>query len=110
MNRHKFDRPESSIDPSYELIHARSEILVLFHVTSRRDCDLDKDDFAHHLGVRGEKGFECVKLLRDTFDVVKTVDTDYYLDSLEAGAELGNSLLDRRGVDSLGKVIDQYGT
>ena len=109
MNRHKFDRPESSIDPSDELIHARSEILVLFHIASRGNGYLDKDDFAHHLGVRSEEGFECVELLGDTFDVVKTVDTNYDLYALEACAQLGDSLLDRRGIDSLDKVVDQRG-
>ena len=108
VNGHKFHRPKSSIYPSHQLIHARSQILVLFDVSTRGDGYLDKNDFSYHLGVRSQEGLESMKLLRDSFNVVESVDTDYNLDTLEPGTEFGDSLLHSELVDGLQTQSDVY--
>jgi hypothetical protein len=94
VDRHKLDRPEPAVDSAYELIDARAEVLVFLHVLSGGDGELDKDDLgvsstahavlvptgrtylANPLGVLREEDLERLKLLRNTLDVVKSVNTD----------------------------------
>lgn len=60
MNRHKFDRPKSPINPSHQLINRSSQILILLDILSRGDGYLDEDDFADPFGMFGEEDFEGV--------------------------------------------------
>jgi hypothetical protein len=43
MNRDKLDAPELSVDPPDEFIYRCTEILVLFHISPRRHCNLNQN-------------------------------------------------------------------
>lgn len=93
VDRHPVDGSESAVDATDKLIDGRAEVLVLLDVLPRRNGDLDKDDLSDPLGVLLEEDLHGVELLRDTLDVVETVDTDDELDALEATAEGRDALL-----------------
>lgn len=83
MNRHAFHRPEATIDPTDEFIHASSQILILLHILSGRNRQLDQHNFADPLGVLGKESLERLEFLRDTLDIVQTVNTDDDLDAIK---------------------------
>jgi hypothetical protein len=88
VNRHEFDGAESSIDPSNQLVDGSPQRLVLFHVLSRRNGDLNQDDLSNPLGVLLQEDFQPEQLLRHAFDVVQPVDAHDDLDVLESSLEL----------------------
>ena len=49
VNGHEFDSAESSIDSSDELVDASPEVLILLHILSRRDGQLDEHDLCYEL-------------------------------------------------------------
>lgn len=83
MNRHALHRSETTIDPTDKFIHASSQILVLLHILSGWNRQLDQHNFADPLGVLGKESLKCLELLRDTFDIIQTVDTDDDLDAVK---------------------------
>lgn len=44
MDRHELDGPEPAVDPSYELVHRRAEVLVFFDVLAGGHGELGEDD------------------------------------------------------------------
>ena len=81
------------VDTPNQLIDGPAKVLVFFDVLSRRDCDLDELDLANPLRVSLEEILHRVEFLRDTFDVVQTVDTDDELDALELLLKLLDTFL-----------------
>lgn len=92
MNRHTFHRPESTINPTDKFIHASSQILVLLHILSGWNGQLDQHNFADPLGVLGKESLECLEFLRYTFDVIQTVNTDDDLDTLKSSFQRTKTL------------------
>jgi hypothetical protein len=91
--RHKLNGAETSVDTTNELVYSRAQVLVLLDVLSRGHGELCKDDLSNPLRVLCEEEFECVELLRNTLDIVKSVDTDDDLNAVEALLEGSDALL-----------------
>ena len=105
MDGHEVHGSEATVDASYELIHSRTQVLILLNVLSRRDGELRQDNLPDPFRMLREEELERVKLLGDTFDVIKTVDADDDLASAETLLELSDTLLD--GI--LLEVVDEGG-
>jgi hypothetical protein len=93
MDRHEFDGSKLSVDSSDELFGHAPQVLVFFDVLPRGNGELDEDDLADPLGVLVQKGLERVQLLRDTLDVIQSIDSDDDLDALETLLQLSQTLL-----------------
>ncbi len=91
--RHKLNGAETSVDTTNELVYSCAQVLVLLDVLSRGHGELRKDDLPNPLRVLGEEEFECMELLRNALDIVKSVDTDDDLDAIEALLKGSNTLL-----------------
>ena len=94
VNGHELDRAETSVDASNKLVDRRTQVLVLFDVLPRRNCELREDNLADPFGVLAEEQLKSVQFLWDTLDVVETIDTDDHLDVTEALLQLLDTLLD----------------
>lgn len=93
VDGHKLDSAELAVDAANQLVDDGAKVLVLLDILTTGDGDLDENDLAYPLGVFCEEDFEGVQLLRDTLDVVQTVDTDNELDALELALEGSDALL-----------------
>jgi len=91
--RHELDSSEPSIDTTNELVDSCAQILVLLHILSGGNSKLHEDNLPDPLWVLGEEELECVELLRNALDIVKAVNADYNLDSIEALLEGCDTLL-----------------
>jgi hypothetical protein len=94
MNRHKINCTKPTIDPSHQLVHSRSQILILFDVLPGWHCQLHEDYFSNPFGVLCQEDLESVHLLWNTLDVVKTINADDDFASLETLLELCYPRLD----------------
>jgi hypothetical protein len=74
---------EFAVDSADEFVDNCTEVLVLLYILSRRDGNLNQHNLADPFGVFCQEDFKSVKLLRDTLDVIKTVNTNNQLDALE---------------------------
>lgn len=68
--------------------------MVLLDVLSRRNSDLNQDNLANPFRVFCEEYFKRMKLLRDTLDIVETVNANDQFNALEFTLKRGNALLD----------------
>jgi len=113
MNGHEFDTAELAVDASDEFIDGRTKVLVFFHVSSGRDCYLNQDhlaisgcetgerDLSTPFGVLSEEDFKGVEFLRDSLDVIESIDTDNNLLALELLFKFRNTFLTFRILDFL---------
>jgi hypothetical protein len=83
VDGHELDRAKPAINPANQLIDDCSEILVFLDVFSARYCNLDEYDFADPFRVLRKEYFECVKLLGNSFNVIKSVDSNNQLYTLK---------------------------
>jgi hypothetical protein len=91
--RHELDSPEASIDTTDKLVDSCTQILVLLYVLPGGNSELRKDDLPDPLWVLGEEKLKCVELLGNALDIVKAVDPNNDLDSVEAVLEGRDTLL-----------------
>jgi hypothetical protein len=91
--RHELDSSETTIDATDELVDSCAQVLVLLYVLSGRDSKLRKDNLPNPLWVLSEEELESVELLRNALDIVKAVDADDDLDTVEALLEGSDTLL-----------------
>lgn len=96
---------EPPIDPANELIHDRSQVLILLHIAATGNGNLDEYNLSNPLRVLVEENFESVKLLGNTLDVVETVNADDEFDTLELLLELRDTFLDGGFGETLGKLF-----
>jgi hypothetical protein len=87
---------EFAVDSADEFVDNCTEVLVLLYVLSRRNGNLNQHNLADPLRVFCQENFKSVKLLRDTLDVIKTVNTNNQLDALELLLECLDTLCDLR--------------
>ena len=123
MNGHKLDSAETSVDTSHKLVDRRTKILVLLDVTARWNSQLHEYDlyatavFSTMIGrfttpryladpfrMLRKEHLESMKLLRDTLDVIQTVDTDDDLDPIESLFECLEFLLDGIRFETLHRI------
>ena len=93
MNRHEVDSTESTVDTSNELVHRGAKVLILLDVLSRWYCELCENNLANPFGMLREEELECVKFLRNTFNIVEPVDADNNFDIAKPVLKLLNALL-----------------
>lgn len=104
VDRHEFNRTEATVDPTNELVDSRPQVLILFHILTRRNRELNEDDFADPFRVLGKENFERVQLLRYTLDVIESVDTNDDFAAFEPFAKRRNAGDDRFALETLCKV------
>jgi hypothetical protein len=89
--------------------------LVLLYILSRRDGNLNQHNLANPFRVFCQEDFKSVKLLGNALDVIKTVNTDNQLDTLELLLEsldalhnlgLLESFLELFGINTDGECTD----
>ena len=102
VNRHKLDRTEATVDAAYELVDGRAQVLVLLDVLTGRNGELNENDLPDPFGVLSEEDFESVELLRDTLDVVETVNADDDFAAFESLAKGGDTRSHRFTLEALG--------
>ena len=93
--RTEYGLTEFAIDSAHKLVDNSSEILIFFDVFTTGDSNLDQDNFPNPFRMLCEEDFQGMKLLRNTLDVVQSVDTNDDLDSLKPVLE-GPELLQYR--------------
>ena len=93
--RHEIDRSETSIDATDKLVNSCTQVLVLLDVLSGGNSKLRKDNLPDPLWMLSEEELECVELLGNALDIVKTVDANDDLDTIEALLERCDTLLNR---------------
>jgi hypothetical protein len=96
---------ESSVYPSHELVHHLPEVLVLLDIASAGHGHLDKHHLAYPLGVLVQENLQGVQLLRNTLDVIETINSDDELDALELFLQLRNPFLNRRLLQALRELL-----
>lgn len=96
---------ELAVDSADQLVDHRPQVLVLFHVPTTGHCDLHEDNLAPPLRMLAQKHLHGVQLLRDTLDVIQSVDTDYDLAALEGLLQLLDSLLDGVLLQPVGELV-----
>ena len=95
MNRHKLDGTETTIDSSDELIDHSAKILVFFDILTTGYCYLHEDNFSDPFWMFRQEYFECMELLRNSFDVIQSVNSDNQLDTFEFALQDGDAVLYR---------------
>ena len=85
---------EFAVDSSDKFVDNGAKVLIFLNILSRRDSNLHQDDFANPFGMLCQEDFKGMELLRDTLDVVETVDTDNQLYTLELALQRCNALHD----------------
>jgi hypothetical protein len=65
---------ESAVDPAHHLVHIFLEVLILFDVGARRDCDLQEDDVLDVLRIFYEQQLERAKTVHQSFGVIQSID------------------------------------
>jgi hypothetical protein len=83
---------EFAVDSADEFVDNCTEVLVLLYILSRRDGNLNQHNLANPFGVFCQENFKSVKLLGNTLDVIKTINTDNEFDTLELLLECLNAL------------------
>lgn len=89
-----------SIDLAHKLLHLPPQLLIHFQIGTARDDYLNKYDLPDLIWVLLEKLIHGVKLQRDSFDVVKSVDADKELTMAEMLPCVSNDLLNFRPLQS----------
>jgi hypothetical protein len=84
---------ELSIDPTNQFVDYGSQILVFFDILSTRYSNLHKNDLPNPFWVVTKEDFKSMQLLRYALDVIKTVDANHQLHTLELLLQHGNALL-----------------
>ena len=74
---------EFAVDSADEFVDDGTQILVLLNILSRRDGDLNQHNLANPFGMFCQEDFKSMELLRDTLDVIKTINTNNQFDALE---------------------------
>jgi hypothetical protein len=103
VDGHKLDRSELTVDLSDQLFRQAPQVLVLLHVLSRRNGKLEEDDLSDPLGVLVQETLDGVKFLRDSLDVIQSIDSDDDLDTLETFLQLSQPF----GNDRLFQSVDK---
>ena len=74
---------EFAVDSANEFVDNCTEVLVLLYILSRRDGNLNQHNLADPFGMLCQEDFKSVKLLRNTLDVIKTINTNNQFNALE---------------------------
>lgn len=106
VDRRVVDGSESSVDLADQLIDARPKVLVLFDILSRRNGQLNqhtlelqrvsrnmtvgepRTHLLHPFWMLRQENLEALQFLRNTLDVVESVNTDDDLLALKLGLQL----------------------
>lgn len=96
---------EFAIDPAHEFVHHGPQILIFLHVLPARHRDLDQDNLTNPLWVVAEEHLEGMQLLRDTLDIVQTVNADHELYALEFLLQHGDAFLDLFFLEALLELL-----
>ena len=94
MNGHELDGAELAVDTSNEFVDNSAEVLILLDILAGGNSDLYKNNLADPLRVFGKEDLKSVQFLRNTLDIIQTVDADDKLDALELLLECRNAFLD----------------
>ena len=94
MDRHRLDRSEASVDSTHRFVDGGAQVLILFHILTRGYCYLNQHHFADPLRMILQERLESVQLLRYTFDVIQSIDTDDDLDTFESTLQTLDPFLD----------------
>ena len=84
---------ETPVDATDELVNNSAKVLVFLNVLTAGHGDLHKNDFADPFWVFGEEDLQSMKLLRNAFDVVKTINTNDEFHALKLAFESGDTVL-----------------
>ena len=90
---HELDGSEPPINPPNELVDSSPQILVLLDVLPGGYGKLHQNHLSDPFRVLGQKQLQSMKLLRNTLDIIQSIDTDDELDTVEPLLELLNPLL-----------------
>ena len=96
MNRHTFDRAKSAVNATDSLVHRRTQVLVLFHILSRRYSDLNQHHFPDPFWMLFQERFDALELLRHAFDIVESINPHNDLDTFKSARQCANALSDHR--------------
>ena len=94
VDRHELDGSKPPINPSHELVDGSSQILVLLDVLPRGHGKLDQHHLPDPFRVLRQEQLQRVEFLRNTLDVIQSIDTDDEFDAVEPLLELMNPVLD----------------
>ena len=96
MNRHTFDSAKSAVNATDSLVHRRTQVLVLFHILSRRYSDLNQHHFPDPFWMLFQERFDALELLRHAFDIVESINPHNDLDTFKSARQCANALSDHR--------------
>ena len=77
------ERTELAIDSANEFIDEKTQILVLFHLSTCRNGDLYHDDSSNVLRMVSQEHLKCPQLLGQGLDVVQAINADYDVSSFK---------------------------
>ena len=94
VDRHELDGAEATVDSSHQLVDVRAQVLILLDILTRGHGDLHQYYLANPLGMLVEEYLHGVQLLRNSLDVIETINADDNFDAFETTAESGDTVDD----------------